>query len=203
MLQRCKPTVKAELELEEKNQDTSEDSGIVTDDSEARQATSLNSKYYDVRRNSFSKRESKIYYEELWNSKTSNCSPDHALLKPPPDDSEFYEMAQDIENLQRINLLLEENQEEILALEFEYKMLLEDESIPVKHDILEDFRCEVNKLRDVNSERLQRIISNRSNMEQVTKRHTSRKEVLSQLEFDINVVFEGAPGNNSLSRLNC
>ena len=187
---------------EKSQQDTSEDSGIVTDDSEAR-AVSLKSKYYDVRRNSFSQSESKIYYEELWNSKTSSCSAEHeTLLKPPPDDTDLYEMAQDIENLQRINLLLEENQEEILALEFEYKMLLEDQSKPGV-DILEDFRSEVNKLRDVNSQRLERILSNRSRIEDVSNWHSNRKQVLSQLEFDINVVErEGKRLEGNLQHLN-
>ena len=95
--------MKAEVKDQEKSQDTSEDSGIVTDDSEAR-AVSLNSKYYEVRRSSFSQRESKAHYEELWNSKTSNCSAEpETLLKPPPDDSDLYEMAEDIENLQRFS----------------------------------------------------------------------------------------------------
>ena len=196
--------MKAEVKQPEKSQpDTSEDSGIVTDDSEAR-AVSLNSKYYDVRRNSFAQRESKTYYEELWNSKTSSCSAadPQTLLKPPPDDTDLYEMAQDIENLQRINLLLEENQEEILALEFEYKMLLEDQSKPGV-DILEDFRSEVNKLRDVNSQRLERILSNRSRIEDVTNWHSNRRLVLSQLEFDINVVErEGKRLEGNLQHLN-
>ena len=190
------------MKQQEKSQDTSEDSGIVTDDSEAR-AVSLKSKYYDVRRNSFSQRESKIDYEELWNSKTSNCAAEpEPLLKPPPDDTDFYEMAEDIENLQRINLLLEENQEEILALEFEYKMLLEDQSKPGV-DILEDFRCEVNRLREVNSQRLQRILTNRSDLEEVTKRHSNKKKVISQLEFDINIVErEGKRLESNLQHLN-
>lgn len=191
-----------EVKQQEKSQDTSEDSGIVTDDSEAR-AVSLKSKYYDVRRNSFSQSETKIHYEELWNSKTSNCSTEpQTLLKPPPDDTDLYEMAEDIENLQRINLLLEENQEEILALEFEYKMLLEDQSKPGV-DILEDFRSEVDKLRDVNSQRLKRILTNRSNIEEVTVRHSKKKQVISQLEFDINIVErEGKRLESNLQHLN-
>ena len=202
LLSRIRPTVKAEVKDQEKSQDTSEDSGIVTDDSEAR-AVSLNSKYYEVRRSSFSQRESKAHYEELWNSKTSNCSAEpETLLKPPPDDSDLYEMAEDIENLQRINLLLEENQEEILALEFEYKMLLEDQSKPGV-DILEDFRAEVNKLRDVNSQRLERILSNRSKIEDVSNWHSNKKQVISQLEFDINVVErEGKRLEGNLQHLN-
>ena len=202
-LSRVRPTVKAEeVKQQEKSQDTSEDSGIVTDDSEAR-AVSLKSKYYDVRRSSFSQSESKINYEELWNSKTSHCAATaETLLAPPPDDTDFYEMAEDIENLQRINLLLEENQEEILALEFEYKMLLEDQSKPGV-DILEDFRSEVTRLRDVNSQRLQRILTNRSDIEEVTKRHSNKKQVISQLEFDINIVErEGKRLESNLQHLN-
>jgi len=179
--------------------DTSEDSGIVTDDSEAR-AVSQNSKYYDVRRNSFSQSQTKIHYEELWNSKTS--TEPETLLKPPPDDTDFYEMAEDIENLQRINLLLENNQEEILALEFEYKMLLSDPSKPGV-DVLEDFRSEVDKLREVNSQRLERILANRSNIEEVTRRHSNKKQVISQLEFDINIVErEGKRLESNLHHLN-
>jgi len=201
-LGRLRPAVKVVLKDEEKSQDTSEDSGIVTDDSEAR-AVSLNSKYYEVRRKSFSASENKTYYEELWNSKTSKCSAQpQTLLKPPPDDTEFYEMAQDIENLQRINLLLEENQEEILALEFEYKMLLEDQTKPGA-EILEDFRSEVNRLRDVNSQRLERILTNRSNIEEVTKRHSNKKQVITQLELDINIVErEGKRLESNLHHLN-
>ena len=203
MVARLRPSVKTELK-----HDTSEDSGIVTDDSEARGA-GLNSKYYDVRRTSFPKPESKIYYEELWSSETSPCTPStstdepETLLRPPPDDTNFYQMAQDIENLQKINFLLEENQEQILALEFEYRMLLEDQRSPVKHEILDDFRAEVKRFRDVNSELLQKILSNRSTMDLFSKSQSSRKQVLRQLEFDMNVVErEGKRLESSLQHLN-
>ena len=195
-LYRLKPTVKTELK-----HDTSEDSGIVTDDSEARGGGS-GSKYYDVRRKSFPRQENKIYYEELWTSKPSSNEP-QTLLKAPPDDSKFYEMAQDIENLQKINLLLEENQEQILALEFEYKMLLEDQRSPVRNDILDDFRAEVTKFRDVNTDLLQKILYNRTTIEEFSKTHRVRKQVLSQLEFDMNVVErEGKRLESNLEDLN-
>merc|ERR1719411_1353233 len=81
-------------------------------------------------------------------------------------------------------------------------MLLEDQSKPGV-DILEDFRSEVEKLRDVNSQRLERILTNRSNMEEVTKRHRSKKQVISQLEFDINIVErEGKRLESNLQHLN-
>lgn len=195
-LYRLKPTVKTELK-----HDTSEDSGIVTDDSEARGGGS-GSKYYDVRRKSFPRQENKIYYEELWTSKPSPNEP-QTLLKAPPDDSKFYEMAQDIENLQKINLLLEENQEQILALEFEYKMLLEDQRSPVRNDILDDFRAEVTKFRDVNTDLLHKILYNRTTIEEFSNNHRVRKQMLSQLEFDMNVVErEGKRLESNLEDLN-
>merc|ERR1712125_171113 len=66
-------------------------------------------------------------------------------------------------------------------------MLLSDPSKPGV-DVLEDFRSEVDKLREVNSQRLERILANRSNIEEVTRRHSNKKQVISQLEFDINIV---------------
>ena len=199
-LYRLKPTVKTELK-----HDTSEDSGIVTDDSEAR-AGGSRSQYYDVRRKGFPKQENKIYYEELWTSKPSaSSSPNEpqTLLEAPPDDINFYEMAQDIENLQKINLQLEENQEQILALEFEYQMLLKDQRCPVENDILDDFRAEVTKFRDVNTQLLQKILSNRTTIELYSKSHRSKKQVLSQLEFDMNVVErEGKRLESNLRDLN-
>ena len=81
-------------------------------------------------------------------------------------------------------------------------MLLEDQSKPGV-DILEDFRSEVNRLRDVNSQRLERILTNRSNIEEVTKRHSNKKQVITQLEFDINIVErEGKRLETNLHHLN-
>ena len=141
------------------NNDTS-DSGIVTDDSEAK------AKHRPSRK-------SKSYYEEAW--------------KLPPKDpcSEF---SSEIEKIQKVNSVLEKNEEQILALNFEYKMLSKKQDLGTNDAVLNNFLMEVKRLRSWNSVLLQEITRNRDDLEKINSDRERRQRIASQLEGDLMLI---------------
>jgi len=173
-LEKCeeeKEAVSDKIKIE--NNDTS-DSGIVTDDSEAKACNRPN-------------RKSKSYYEEAW--------------KIPPKDpcSEF---CSEIEKIQKVNSVLEKNEEQILALSVEYKMLSKKQDFGTNDSILNNFLMEVKRLRSWNSVLLQEITRNRDDLEKINSDRERRQRMERDLEGDLVLIEqEETRLENSLSLL--
>jgi len=90
-----------------------------------------------------------------------------------------------MERLNSLNLKLEDQEEEILALNFEFAML---EKIPGDARVLDNFYKDVTQLRDVNSSLLKEITSNGDCIKKVVCDKERGTKKLQQLEFDLNMI---------------
>jgi len=159
------------------NHDTS-DSGIVTDDSEAKFSRS--------------KRKNYSHYEEAW-----QVVKQPSISSRSNDDMET--LIKELERLQKLNISLEKKEEQIVALNFEYKTLAEKKEFSSSGPILSSFTTEVAKLRDLNCNFLCDITENRNSIKMSADKREKRNKVLRQLEFDLNMIEkEGLKLENSL-----
>ena len=127
------------------------------------------------------------YYEEAW--------------KIPPKDpcSEF---CSEIEKIQKVNSVLEKNEEQILALSVEYKMLSKKQDFGTNDSILNNFLMEVKRLRSWNSVLLQEITRNRDDLEKINSDRERRQRMERDLEGDLVLIEqEETRLENSLSLL--
>jgi len=168
---------KDRLRPRDQSQDTSEDSGIVTDDSEAKSAYE-NTKYFEMKKHL---REKGPESEIKLNYKTSEVA-----LQPPPNDPVIYEWVEAMDKINKLNKMLEQKEEQMIALQYEYNMLksdAKDEPSP-----LDCFNTEVTKFREINAKLLDDITSNRKHIDNDIEDTNNSKKVINQLEFDINLV---------------
>ena len=112
----------------------------------------------------------KSYYEEPWKA-------------PRIDDVQ--QTIKEIEKLKYVNLKLENNEEEILALNFEFAML---EKVPGDARVLDNFFTDVTKLREINGSLLEEITQNRDSIEKVVSDKEKGMKIVQQLEFDLNMI---------------
>jgi len=180
----------------DQGQDTSEDSGIVTDDSEAKSV--INSKYFDVRPSNVVSQKKDRYV--TCEPRTVNNSTPDLPLKPPPDDPLLYQWVGTMDKINKLNKLLEQKEEQIIALQYEYNMMKEENQIdPCPLDC---FNTEVIKYREINAKLLEDITINRKQIEKANEETNASKKVINQLEFDINLVErEGKRLESGLSEL--
>jgi len=142
------------------SQDSGVDSGVVTDDGEAR-----------------------VNQEETG---SNYCYIDNGLeLRPPPENLEL--LLHSMERVERLNQRLEQTEEEIVALRFELSMLSESEKTRVASP-LQCFNLEVTKYREINARLLEEITENRSRLEKTGEEHEAAKKLVKRVEFDINLV---------------
>jgi len=171
------------LRPRDQSQDTSEDSGIVTDDSEAKSVIN-NTKYFHVKRNN-SVSQKKERYVSCESRIVNNRTPD-LPLKPPPDDPLLYQWVATMDKINNLNKLLEQKEEAIVALQYELNMLKDARQIdPCPLDC---FNTEVVKYREINAKLLEDITINRKHIEKANEETNASKKVINQLEFDINLV---------------
>jgi len=149
-------------ETADTSQDSGVDSGVVTDDGEARV-------------NQGGKDETGSNY----------CYIDGGLeLRPPPENLDLLLVS--IQRVERLNQRLEQTEEEIVALRFELGMLSESESRVASP--LQCFNMEVTKYREINAKLLEEITENRSRLERTGEEHEAAKKMVKRVEFDINLV---------------
>jgi len=193
--QEVSSVISTRLRPRDQSQDTSEDSGIVTDDSEAKSVIN-NSKYFEIRRDS-SVSHKKDRYVSCEPRTENNKAPD-LPLKPPPDDPLLYQWVGTMDKINKLNKLLEQKEEQIVALQYEYNMLKEERYLdPCPLDC---FNTEVIKYREINAKLLEDITTNRKHIEKTSEETIASKKVINQLEFDINLVErEGKRLENGLS----
>ena len=160
--------------------DTS-DSGIVTDDSEV--ALGSRKKFY-----------TKNHYEEPW-----KLSEDMQKRIPDKQDS----IAQELNKIETINSEIQKNEEQIVALSFEFDTLSESKhNISSEVVILNNFVSEVKRLRSENSGHLQEITNNRDAIVKFNNDKERRNKMVKQLEFDTNMLErEGTKLRRSLDQL--
>jgi len=181
----------------DQSQDTSEDSGIVTDDSEAKSVVN-NSRYFNVKHDN-SVLQKKDRYVACEPRKVNNRTPD-LPLEPPPDDPLLYQWVATMDKINNLNKLLVQKEEAIVALQYELNMLKDARQIdPCPLDC---FNTEVVKYREINAKLLEDITINRKHIEKSNEATNASKKVINQLEFDINLVErEGKRLENGLSNL--
>jgi len=171
------------LPIRDTSFDTSEDSGIVTDDSEAK-SNQKTKKYFEIRRNTkvlTNQNKSILCEPKSVNNETSDLP-----SKTPSDEPLLREWVATMDKINELNKLLEEKEEQIIALQYEYKIMQEErceESSP-----LDCFNTEVVKYREINAQLLEDITTNRKKIEQVNEKQKVQNKVINQLEFDINIV---------------
>ena len=164
------------------NHDTS-DSGIVTDDSEAKFSRS--------------KRKNYSHYEEAW-----QVVKQPSIASQSQSNDEIDVLIKELEKLQKLNISLEKSEEQIVALNFEFKTLAEKKDFSSSGPILNSFTAEVAKLRDINCNFLCDITKNRNSIKMSEDEREKRNKVLKQLEFDLNMIEkEGSKLENSLHLL--
>ena len=164
------------------NHDTS-DSGIVTDDSEAKFSRS--------------KRRNYSHYEEAW-----QVVKQPSIASQSQSNDEIDVLIKELEKLQKLNISLEKSEEQIVALNFEFKTLAEKKDFSSSGPILNSFTAEVAKLRDINCNFLCDITKNRNSIKMSEDEREKRNKVLKQLEFDLNMIEkEGSKLENSLHLL--
>ena len=124
----------------------------------------------------------KSYYEEVWATS---------------DDVDT--LLEETEKLNLINSRLENSEEQIIALNFEFRML---ENVPGDAHVLENFVGEVSQLRSTNADLLHEISENRDSIERVSDDKMRADKVVKQLEFDLNMIEkEGLRLQRSLTQL--
>ena len=98
------------------------------------------------------------------------------------------------EDLHRLNSLLESKEEEILALDFEFKISNHSQVDSNVNSVLNEspatscFNTEVKKYRELNVQLLKEISENSSVINKIQEKTDDRKKLVTQLEFDVNVI---------------
>jgi len=145
------------------SQDSGVDSGVVTDDGEAKV-------------NNQGSEETSSNYCYIFD--------DGLELRPPPENLEA--LLHSVARVERLNQRLEQTEEEIVALRFELGELSESETRVASP--LQCFNLEVAKYREINARLLEEITENRSKLERTGEEHEAAKKLVKRVELDINLV---------------
>ena len=92
-----------------------------------------------------------------------------------------------LENIHRINCLLESKEEQVLSLTSTLEVLA-DSGQAEATEVINCFDSEVNKYRDTNARLLQEIQTNSGHIADMVRNTDIRKKMISQLEFDVNII---------------
>ena len=112
-------------------------------------------------------------------------------------------IAQELNKIETINSEIQKNEEQIVALSFEFDTLSESKhNISSEVVILNNFISEVKRLRSENSNHLLEITNNRDAIVKFTDDKERRNKMVKQLEFDTNMLErEGTKLRRSLDQL--
>ena len=157
-------------ELPDMSQDSGVESGMVTDDSEARTRPPLGA--------------SRDYCSMEGGLKAGQEVDQEVELQPPPENLELW--LSSMERMEKLNRRLMEVEEEIVALSYEYSTLAQDK-VRVASPI-ECFNTEVAKYRKINANLLREITENRGKIKHTDEEHKKAKKMVSRVEFDLNLV---------------
>ena len=92
-----------------------------------------------------------------------------------------------LENIHRINCLLESKEEQVLSLTSTLEVLA-DSGQAEATEVINCFDSEVTKYRDINARLLQEIQENSGHIADMVRNTDIRKKMISQLEFDVNII---------------
>ena len=97
-----------------------------------------------------------------------------------------------LENIHRLNCLLESKEEQVLTLGSTVQMVGEGPKPPDKLvnslDIKSCFDQEVSHYRDLNARLLSEIQANTGHLEDMVRNTNMRRKMVTQLEFDVNII---------------
>ena len=93
-----------------------------------------------------------------------------------------------LENIHRINCLLESKEEQVLSLTSTLEVLGDSGQAEATDQVINCFDSEVAKYRDTNARLLQEIQENSGHIADMVRNTDIRKKMISQLEFDVNVI---------------
>ena len=93
-----------------------------------------------------------------------------------------------LENIHRINCLLESKEEQVLSLTSTIQVLGDLGESQETGKVIKCFDSEVTKYRDINARLLQEIQENSGHIADMVRNTDIRKKMISQLEFDVNII---------------
>ena len=93
-----------------------------------------------------------------------------------------------LENIHRINCLLESKEEQVLSLTSTLEVLGDSGQAEATDQVINCFDNEVTKYRDTNARLLQEIQENSGHIADMVRNTDIRKKMISQLEFDVNII---------------
>ena len=93
-----------------------------------------------------------------------------------------------LENIHRINCLLESKEEQVLSLTSTLEVLRDSGQAEATDQVINCFDSEVAKYRDTNARLLQEIQENSGHIADMVRNTDIRKKMISQLEFDVNII---------------
>lgn len=93
-----------------------------------------------------------------------------------------------LENIHRINCLLESKEEQVLSLTSTLEVLGDSGQAEATDQVINCFDSEVAKYRDTNARLLQEIQENSGHIADMVRNTDIRKKMISQLEFDVNII---------------
>ena len=93
-----------------------------------------------------------------------------------------------LENIHRINCLLESKEEQVLSLTSTLEVLGDSGQAEATDQVINCFDSETARLRDTNARLLQEIQENSDHIADMVRNTDMRKKMISQLEFDVNII---------------
>ena len=112
--------------------------------------------------------------------------------KPAPADSESEagSVVALLESVHRLNCLLESKEEEVVTLATTLRMVTcnQDTAAPAPDQVLSCLDTEVARYRDLNARLLAEIQENKGQLAELGRTTDTRRKMVTQLEFDVNVI---------------
>ena len=102
-----------------------------------------------------------------------------------PDCKDIHGLIEMLENLHRINKVLESKEEQILTMKFECDVLT---NAPGREAPNPTFDLEVVQYREVNAAQLRRIADNSTVLRTIKEESEERRREVARLEFDVNLI---------------
>ena len=106
----------------------------------------------------------------------------------PPDMSDRDNVYNLLENIHRLNCLLESKEEEVLTLGSTVSLVREAPGVVDSVGVRHCFDDEISRYRDLNARLLSEIEDNSGQLADMVRSRDQRRKMVTQLEFDVNII---------------
>ena len=93
-----------------------------------------------------------------------------------------------LENIHRLNCLLESKEEEVLTLGSTVSLVREAPGVVDSVGVRHCFDDEISRYRDLNARLLSEIEDNSGQLADMVRSRDQRRKMVTQLEFDVNII---------------